>query len=110
MKVLILANKSTGLYKFRGELLDALITRGHEVSISVPAGDFIDEMQQMGCQFIETEISRHGTNPFTDLALVKKYCSIISRSSLILFSRTPLSRMFMAVLLASYAKFLMLPM
>ena len=34
-------------------------------------------MQQMGCHFIETEISRRGTNPFTDLALVKKYCSII---------------------------------
>lgn len=77
MKVLILANKSTGLYKFRGELLEALIARNHEVYLSVPNGDFIAEMQQMGCHFIETEISRHGVNPFTDLALVKKYCSII---------------------------------
>ena len=77
MKVLILANKSTGLYKFRGELLEALIARNHEVFLSVPDGDFIAEMQQMGCHFVETEISRHGTNPFTDLALVKKYCSII---------------------------------
>ena len=77
MKVLILANKSTGLYKFRGELLETLIAKGHEVFISVPNGDFIDEMQQMGCHFIETEISRHGTNPLTDLALAKKYCSII---------------------------------
>ena len=77
MKVLILANKSTGLYKFRGELLEALIANGHEVFISVPKGDFIEEMQQMGCRFIETEISRHGTNPITDLALAKKYCAII---------------------------------
>ena len=77
MKVLILANKSTGLYKFRGELLEALIANGHEVFISVPKGDFIEEMQQMGCRFIETQISRHGTNPLTDLALAKKYCSII---------------------------------
>lgn len=77
MKVLILANKSTGLYKFRGELLETLIAKGHEVFISVPNGDFIDDMQQMGCHFIETEISRHGTNPLTDLALAKKYCSII---------------------------------
>lgn len=77
MKVLILANKSTGLYKFRGELLEALISKGHEVFISVPNGDFIDEMKQMGCRFIETEISRHGTNPLTDLALTKKYCAII---------------------------------
>ena len=77
MKVLILANKSTGLYKFRGELLGALVAKGYEVFLSVPKGDFIEEMQQMGCHFIETEISRHGTNPLTDLALAKKYCSII---------------------------------
>ena len=77
MKVLLLANNSGGLYKFRRELLEALIAQGHEVFISVPAGDFIDELQQMGCQFFETRISRHGTNPFKDLALVKKYCSII---------------------------------
>ena len=77
MNILILANKSTGLYKFRGELLETLIARGHQVYLSVPNGDFIAEMQQMGCHFVETEISRHGVNPFTDLALVKKYCSII---------------------------------
>jgi len=77
MKVLLLANNSGGLFKFRRELFEALIAKGHEVFLSVPNGDFIDEMQQMGCHFIETEISRHGTNPLTDLALTKKYCSII---------------------------------
>ena len=77
MKVLILANNSVGLYKFRKELLEALLANKHEVFISLPNGDFIDDMQQMGCRFIETEISRHGTNPLTDLALTKKYCAII---------------------------------
>lgn len=77
MKVLILANNSVGLYKFRKELLEALLAKKHEVFISLPNGDFIEEMQQMGCHFIETEISRHGTNPFTDIALTKKYCTII---------------------------------
>lgn len=77
MKVLILANNSVGLYKFRKELLEALLANKHEVFISLPNGDFIDDMQQMGCLIIETEISRHGTNPLTDLALTKKYCSII---------------------------------
>lgn len=77
MKVLILANNSTGLYKFRKELLETLLANKHEVFISLPDGDFIAEMQQMGCHFIETEISRHGTNPLTDFALAKKYCAII---------------------------------
>ena len=77
MTVLILANNSIGLYKFRKELLDALLALKNDVYISLPKDEFIEEMQQMGCHFIETEISRHGVNPFTDLALIKKYCSII---------------------------------
>ena len=77
MKVLILANNSIGLYKFRKELLETLLANKHEVFISLPDGDFIAEMQQMGCHFIETEISRHGVNPFTDLKLLAKYVSII---------------------------------
>lgn len=77
MRVLILANKSGGLFKFRGELLEALIANKHEVYLSVPNGDFIPEMQQIGCHFIETEISRHGVNPFTDLKLLSRYVAII---------------------------------
>lgn len=77
MKVLILANNSVGLYKFRKELLEALLANKHEVFISLPNGDFITEMEQMGCKFIDTEISRHGVNPVTDLKLLSKYVSII---------------------------------
>ena len=77
MNVLFLANSSSGLLRFRRELLESLVLRSYNVFFAVPRGDFIEEMQQMGCRFIETEISRHGTNPLTDLALIKKYCSII---------------------------------
>ncbi len=77
MKVLILANFSVGLYKFRKELLEALLAHGHQVYISLPDGEFIPEMKQMGCEFIETEVSRHGTNPIAELKLMRKYRSII---------------------------------
>ena len=77
MKVLILANNSVGLYKFRRELLEALLAKGNEVYISLPNGDFIPEMEQMGCRFIKTDISRHGVNPFTDFKLLAKYVSVI---------------------------------
>lgn len=77
MIILILANNSVGLYKFRKELLEALLAQKCDVYISLPNGDFITEMEQMGCHFIETEISRHGTNPVTDLKLAAKYCNII---------------------------------
>ena len=72
MKILILANNSSGLFKFRGELLETLIAQHHDVFFAVPKGDFIEEMQHMGCHFIETEISRHGTNPFINKYLAKK--------------------------------------
>lgn len=77
MKVLVLANKSTGLYKFRAELLRSLIEQKHEVFISVPKGDFVEEMKNIGCKFIDTPISRHGTNPVTDLLLIFQYKKII---------------------------------
>lgn len=77
MKVLLLANNSGGVFKFRRELLEALVAHNHEVYISVPKGDYLSEIRQIGCKIIETEISRHGTNPITDFALVIKYRSII---------------------------------
>lgn len=77
MKVLILANNSVGLYKFRKELLEALLCQNNEVYISIPNGEFISDIVQMGCKFIDTQISRRGTNPFTDLLLILQYKKII---------------------------------
>jgi galacturonosyltransferase len=76
MKILILANNDVGLYKFRKELLEELL-KNHEVYISLPNGDFIKEMVKMGCHYIETEFSRHGTNPFSELKIISKYKSIL---------------------------------
>lgn len=72
MKVLILANNDVGLFKFRKELLIELL-KEHEVYISLPNGDFVKEMVDMGCHFIDTQISRHGTNPIQDLKLLFFY-------------------------------------
>ena len=77
MNVLILANSSSGLYQFRKELLESLLKKGHQVYFCVPKGDFVADLQQMGGLFIDTEISRHGTNPITDLNLLAKYLKII---------------------------------
>lgn len=78
MKVLILANSSSGLYQFRKELLESLLNHGHQVYLSVPNGNFVSELRQMGGYFINTEISRHGTNPITDLKLLAKYLKILN--------------------------------
>ena len=77
MKILILANSIGGLYRFRKELIEELINLKHQVIISAPQGNFLPELKDMGCKHIETVISRHGTNPFTDFSLYLKYKSII---------------------------------
>ncbi|SDB21299.1 glycosyltransferase family 4 protein [Eubacterium oxidoreducens] len=76
-KVLILANFDVGLYKFRKELIAKLLHKGHEVFISLPFGDMVTPLIQMGCKFIETDVDRRGVNPKTDRALMKKYETII---------------------------------
>lgn len=79
MKVLILANNDVGLYKFRKELLERLVSEKHTVYVSLPQGEFIEEIQNIGCKYIETYISRHGTNPFQDLKLLINYIFILRK-------------------------------
>jgi galacturonosyltransferase len=77
MKVLILINNDVGLYNFRKELIQALIELGHEVHISLPNGEMIRPLVEMGCIYHETPIDRRSINPFKDLALFIIYNKLI---------------------------------
>ena len=79
MIVLVVANFDVGLYKFRKELLQEILNSGHEVYISLPNGDLVQPLVDMGCQFIETELDRRGMNPVTDLKLIGKYRKILNQ-------------------------------
>lgn len=76
-KVLILGNSDGGLYNFRLELIKRLIFGGHQVIISCPYGEYIEELKQLGCAYEEVSFYRHGTNPFKDLKLLKTYKRIL---------------------------------
>ena len=73
MKILMLANFDLGLYKFRKELIEELLNRGHEVFISLPDGDLVRPFEKMGCIFTDTPVDRRGINPKTDFALFQTY-------------------------------------
>lgn len=77
-KILILANSSSGLYDFRKELIAALEKKG-EVIASVPEGDKIYELENLGCRIILISINRRSVNPKTDLQLFHKYVKLIRR-------------------------------
>jgi glycosyltransferase involved in cell wall biosynthesis len=76
-RILILANNDVGLYKFRLELIKELV-KNHEVFISLPNGEYVDKLTELGCEFIHTPISRRGTNPIADLRLLFKYIGILN--------------------------------
>ncbi|MCM3018697.1 glycosyltransferase family 4 protein [Priestia megaterium] len=77
-RVLILANNDVGLYKFRKELIEELI-KEYKVYISLPDGDYVRNFKEIGCEFINTPISRRGTNPITDFKLMSHYKRIINK-------------------------------
>ncbi|MGL5295540.1 MAG: glycosyltransferase family 4 protein [Culicoidibacterales bacterium] len=74
-KILIISNHDMGIYKFRKELLSEL-KKEHEVFLSVPRGNFTDELESLGITIIDTVIDRRGTNILSDLKLLNKYVQI----------------------------------
>lgn len=79
MKILVLANNDVGLYQFRRELLAGLIEQGHDVYISLPYGELVSPLCEMGCLFIDTPIDRRGINPATDLRLFSAYRKMLAK-------------------------------
>lgn len=76
MKILIVANADIGLYKFRKELLEELI-KENEVFVALPKGEFYNELVSIGCNYIVTDLDRHGINPIKELKLAFLYKKII---------------------------------
>lgn len=72
-KILILANDYKTLANFRMELLRKLLAEGHQVVLSLPSDHRNSVFLDMGCELIETPISRHGTNPIKELKLILTY-------------------------------------
>lgn len=79
MKILILANNSLVIYKFKKELLKELIAQGHNISISLPDQEFAPQLTELGCELIKTEIDRRGINIFKDMRLYRAYKKMIKR-------------------------------
>lgn len=76
--VLFLVNHDVVIYNFRLELVERLIADGHEVHISSPYGERIDDLVKLGAIYHEIKIARHGTNPITDGALIWNYIKLLN--------------------------------
>lgn len=75
-KILIITNHSYMLYRFRLELIQALM-QDHEVVLSMPFVGHEQDFQAMGLKCIDTAVDRRGINPKTDLKLFGFYRKLL---------------------------------
>ena len=66
-KVLFLVNHDVVIYNFRLELVERLLAEGHQVVISSPYGERIEDLKKLGCEYHEISMSRHGMNPINEI-------------------------------------------
>lgn len=78
-RILFLVNHSLVIYNFRKEMVKAFLNEGHEVIISSPYGEQIDELVKMGASHKDISIDRHGMNPITEIKLIGEYKKLLSQ-------------------------------
>lgn len=81
MRILVLSSLAQSLLNFRGQLLAAMVGEGHEVVACAPERDPIVEerLAAMGIRFVQTKMSRAGSNPLLDLNTLADYMELILR-------------------------------
>lgn len=77
--ILILSNHHLYTYNLRKELIQELIDSGYRVIIALPYGEKVELLKKMGCEFVNISLDRRGTNPISDLKLLKTYVDIIKK-------------------------------
>lgn len=79
-KILFLVNHDVVIYNFRLEIVERLLAEGHQVLVSSPYGERIDDLVEMGCEFHPIELSRHGMNPVQELKLLRAYVRLLKET------------------------------
>lgn len=70
IKILVLAGFSKSLVHFRKELLENMVSRGHEVIAVGPENNYELELNSIGVKFVQLRFDRLSVNPFKDLILI----------------------------------------
>ena len=77
MRIMILANNSGGLYKFRKELIERLV-QVHEVYLCIPDESYRAQLTALGAKVLPCGLlQRRATNPIKDFQLLSWYKSTL---------------------------------
>lgn len=77
-KILIITNHSYMYWRFRKELTAELL-KDYEVIVSTPFVGHEDDLENMGCKMIETNVERRRINPITDIKLFSIYLKMMKK-------------------------------
>ena len=75
-RMVILANNSDGLYRFRSDFIQSM-NNYYDTVVSTPFDTFVPELQCICHKVIETKVDRRGINPIKDFQLINAYRRII---------------------------------
>jgi len=78
-KIIITANSSWNIYNFRKGIVTELIDNGFDVVVVSPKDKYVDTLIELGCKYININISNRGINPLKDLYLIFQYLKIFKQ-------------------------------
>ena len=78
-KILITSNTTWNIYNFRISLIKELINLNYKIFIISPSDEYVEELLKIGITFYNIEINQKGTNPISDIFLLRKYYQLIKK-------------------------------
>ena len=81
-KIMMIGNSYLAIFGLRSELIERLISENYEVWTVFPNGPFGNgeqKSEQMGCHFVDVNLTRRGKNLFQEVRLFIQYFKVINQ-------------------------------
>ena len=77
MKIVVVSPKNKTVFNFRGDLVRDMIAKGHEVIVTGPNQDYVEDILALGVsEFVEVKLVKDNTSILGDLSYLKKLISL----------------------------------
>jgi len=78
-KIVLVGNTSWSMIKFRKGLIKKLIDLNYLVTIIAPYDKFKNDIEKLGCKYLDIDIDNKGSNPLKDIKLILKLRKIYKK-------------------------------
>lgn len=81
MKIMVAASQGMSILNFRKDLIKDMIRLGNEViCISVESNEQMEsKINEIGAKYVQIPMDRTGTNPFSDLKVIKRFKKVLKK-------------------------------